>query len=256
MRRRFVATGLGLGLGLGWVLACSTVGNDAPPEPALAAATPKPEPEPLHTDAEPSPEPPPDDEIQPDDAEPRPPEPTEPPAKPWAAEDERRILAVQPVVAEAAAAHGVDPYLVNGVIWVESKFHRKARNRSGARGLMQLMPKTAKALGRALRRPAKVYDPAFNVHAGTYYLSRLLARFDGDETLALAAYARGPGRVRTWVDAGEPLPDGVVRFIEKVQHARAVFVALGWPELEPEPEPAATDDPSRAPEPVASAPAG
>jgi soluble lytic murein transglycosylase-like protein len=99
------------------------------------------------------------------------------------------------------------------------------------------MPTTAKALGRALKRPAKVYDAEFNVHAGTFYLSRQLLRFEGDETLALAAYASGPGRVREWVDAGKPLPASIQAFVAKVERARDVFAALGWPEPAPVDEP-------------------
>ena len=94
---------------------------------------------------------------------------------------------------------------------------------------------TAKALGRAIHRPAKPYDAEWNVHAGTFYLSRQLERFDGDETLALAAYARGPGKVREWALAGEPLPASIEGFVAKVQRARDVFAALGWPApLEPQ----------------------
>ncbi|MCA9708941.1 MAG: hypothetical protein KDK70_24055, partial [Myxococcales bacterium] len=47
--------------------------------------------------------------------------------------------------------------------------------------------------------------------------------------LALASYVRGPSKVRAWVDEGVPLPSGVQAFIDDVQAARAVFVALGWP---------------------------
>jgi soluble lytic murein transglycosylase-like protein len=213
-------------------LACSPVGGEPPPAPAPAVAEPEPiaaEPEPIAAEPEPI--------AAPIVVEP---EPEPAPTKPWAAEDERRILAVQPFVAAAAAAHGVDPHLVNGLIWVESKFRPKAKNPSGARGLMQLMPTTAKALGRALHRPAKVYDAEFNVHAGTFYLSRQLLRFDGDETLALAAYARGPGRVREWVDAGEPLPASIEGFVAKVQRARDAFAAVGWPEPHASPDPEAS----------------
>ena len=151
----------------------------------------------------------------------------------WRPQDEARIVAIQPIVAAAAAEYGVDPYLVNGVIWVESKFNRKARNRSGARGLMQLMPKTAKSIGKRIGRPTKVYDAEFNVYAGTWYLSRLLKKFDGDQRLALASYVRGPTRVRSWVEEGRTdFPDSVEGFVGKVQRARAVFEWLGWPESE------------------------
>ena len=207
------------------IVGCGSVGGDGaqPPEPE---PTPAPEPE-VVPEPEPEPEPEPPPTIATPEPEPEP-EPG-PPEKLWPDKWEPRILAIQPIVAAAAAEHGVDPYLINGVIWVESKFDRKARNRSGARGLMQLMPKTAKSLGRALKRSAKVYDAEFNVQAGTYYLSRLIKKFDGDETLALASYVRGPSRVRAWVENGESFPDGVQGFIDKVERARSVFAALQWP---------------------------
>lgn len=222
---------------LAWVVACSPV-SEPPRQPTpVQPAEPGPPPEP-----EPEPEPPAPPAPEPVAA----PEPAAPPERPWSDADEPRILAVQPFVAAAAAAHGVDPYLVNGLIWVESKFRPKAKNKSGARGLMQLMPTTAKALGRAIHRPAKPYDAEFSVHAGTFYLSRQLRRFDGDETLALAAYARGPGKVREWIDAGEPLPASIEGFVAKVQRARAVFEALGWP-APLEPAAAPTDALGRSP---------
>jgi soluble lytic murein transglycosylase-like protein len=223
------------------VVACRPVGGEPSPEPAAVrpvASSPSPEPE-----VAPAPAPAPEPE----------PEPAPPLDKPWRDADEARILAVQPFVAEAAADYGVDPYLVNGLIWVESGFRPKAKNKSGARGLMQLMPTTAKALGRAIDRPAKPYDPEWSVHAGTYYLSRQLRRFDGDETLALAAYARGPGRVREWVDAGEPLPASLQGFVAKVQRTRDVFAALGWPEPLAASDDGAGDDLPTGPEPASDA---
>jgi soluble lytic murein transglycosylase-like protein len=210
--RRCVAMVL-LGCGVG----CRPVAVEPTPAPAEPPVAPAREVVPQVSSAVPAPAPAPE------------PEPV-PLVKPWVPRDESRILAVQPYVAEAAAEHGVDPYLINGLIWVESEFRTKAKNKSGARGLMQLMPTTAKALGRALHRPAQVYDAEFNVHAGTFYLSRQLARFEGDEALALAAYARGPGKVRAWVEAGEPLPGSLEGFVTKVQRTRDVFAALGWPE--------------------------
>ncbi len=210
--------------------AVAQVGSEAPAPTAVAPETeaePLPEPVSLAT-ADPRGEPPAD--AVPIEAEPVEPEPVEPP---WSVDDEPRILAIQPFVAAAAEEHEVDPHLVNGVIWVESKFHRKARNRSGARGLMQLMPKTAKSIGRSLKRPAKVYDAEFNVQAGTWYLGRLLSKFDGDEALALAAYVRGPAKIRAWIEQGEPFPRSVLGFVDKVQRARRAFAARGWPAAPP-----------------------
>lgn len=137
-----------------------------------------------------------------------------------------RARQFQPIVHEAAAQHGVDPHLINGIIWHESKFNPRARGPSGARGLMQLMPRTSKSLARRLERPHRPYDPDFNVHAGTLLISRLLDKFDGDETVALAAYARGSGRVRGWLDEGQPFPEGVLRFVRKVKRGQATFAIV------------------------------
>jgi hypothetical protein len=143
-------------------------------------------------------------------------------------EERTRIDAVQPIVRAAAKRHGVDPELINGVIWVESRFNTKAKSPAGARGLMQLMPATAAYLAKELgaSRP-RSNDPEFNIDAGTYYLSRLLDRFEGDETLAVAAYNAGPGNVKSWQAEGRPLPEYSQSYVEKVFTARARFSMRG-----------------------------
>lgn len=90
----------------------------------------------------------------------------------------------------AAQAHSLSPDLVNAVAWAESRFNDHARSPAGAIGVMQLMPATATSLG---VDPA---DPAQNAQGGAAYLRQMLDAFDGDITLALAAYNAGPGAVR------------------------------------------------------------
>lgn len=102
---------------------------------------------------------------------------------------------------EAASRAGVDPLLVAAVVREESSFFPEARSPAGARGLMQLMPETARALaahdGLAVGDGDVLDDPRPNLRLGTAYLASLLAEFP-DPRLAAAAYNAGPGRVRQW----------------------------------------------------------
>jgi hypothetical protein len=89
-----------------------------------------------------------------------------------------------------AAKHEMDPLFIYLVMREESGFNYRAVSRAGARGLMQLMPATARRLG-----VRNIHDPAENVEAGTRYLKNLITLFSGDANLALAAYNAGEGAV-------------------------------------------------------------
>lgn len=98
--------------------------------------------------------------------------------------------AVDAIVHEAAALHGLDPCLVFSVMRAESGFNRMAVSPKGASGLMQLMPETAARFG-----VKNIFDPRENILAGAKYLRWLLNRFNGDVRLALAGYNAGEGAV-------------------------------------------------------------
>lgn len=96
----------------------------------------------------------------------------------------------QKIINGSARRHEVDPLLVGAVIRHESGFVPTAVSRTGAMGLMQLMPETAKSLG-----VSNAFDPQQNVEGGTKLLRGLLDRYHGQVDLALAAYNAGTGAV-------------------------------------------------------------
>ena len=116
----------------------------------------------------------------------------------------------------AARRHDLDPALVAAVVRAESGFDPRAVSVKGARGLMQLMPATARRFG---LRPEQVFDPAANVDAGTRYLAWLLDRFEGELALALAGYNAGEGTVERY--------GGVPPFRETRGYLEGIFGYLG-----------------------------
>lgn len=136
----------------------------------------------------------------------------------------RQIHALWPTVQQNAHRFGLDPQLVMAVIWTESRFRSRAESRVGARGLMQIMPNTARGLAKRLKvRPRSLDNPKYNIELGCYYLRRLTDHFRGREHLALAAYHAGPGRVKRWVKTRRSLPRISRNYIRAVYRARAYF---------------------------------
>jgi len=97
----------------------------------------------------------------------------------------------QPIVLKAANRYKVDPAMVMAIIMAESSYNPKAISKKGAKGLMQLMPTTARSLG-----VKDIFNPEHNINAGVRYFKKLLNQFDGDVELALAAYNAGSRKVR------------------------------------------------------------
>jgi soluble lytic murein transglycosylase-like protein len=117
------------------------------------------------------------------------------------------------MIAAAATSHGVDVRLVHAVIEAESNYEPRARSRKGAKGLMQLMPATARQY--AVKDP---YDPRANIEAGVRHLKDLLSRFD--VSLALAAYNAGEATIRRFggVPPYAETKDYVARVLRRVGH--------------------------------------
>ncbi len=105
---------------------------------------------------------------------------------------ETRAANYHSLIQKYASAHGVKAALIRAVMRVESCFNPNAVSRTGARGLMQLMPQTAAHLG-----VRDSFDANENVDGGVRYLKMMLVRFNQNTNLALAAYNAGPGAVAT-----------------------------------------------------------
>jgi len=128
---------------------------------------------------------------------------------------------------DAAQRRGIDPYLVAAVVREESSYYPKATSPVGARGLMQLMPTTA----RLMSPGGDLEDPGFNIELGTRFLAGLMREFN-DPRLALAAYNAGPTRVRQWLNSRRS--DDIEAFVEQIPFDETRLyvkkVVLSWDE--------------------------
>lgn len=130
-----------------------------------------------------------------------------------------------------ASKRSLEPAFVYGIIRRESAFNPQARSPVGARGLMQLMPATAKQVSKQLkiRAPSRqdLYTPAFNINLGSKYIGDMLKKFNGNRALASAAYNAGPHRVKAWLPEDNELPADVwvdtIPFTETREYVRAIF---------------------------------
>ncbi|MDQ3283967.1 MAG: lytic transglycosylase domain-containing protein [Acidobacteriota bacterium] len=108
----------------------------------------------------------------------------------WLSKRHDRRSQFDPIIERYAAKYNVDPTLVRAVIQVESNFNPACVSHKGARGLMQLMPETAKRFG-----VTNIHDPEQNIHGGVKYLSYLMRLFNEDMPRVLAGYNAGENAV-------------------------------------------------------------
>ena len=139
----------------------------------------------------------------------------------------RYPLEYEHIVRGHAQNYELDPALLAAVIYRESKFDADARSASGALGLMQLLPDTAKGIavhtGGSRFRVRDLYDPEINVRYGSFYLRRLLVKY-GNERSALAAYNAGQTNVDRWLEEGEGIQFPETReYVDEVLDARGVY---------------------------------
>jgi soluble lytic murein transglycosylase-like protein len=113
------------------------------------------------------------------------------------------------LIVQTASQYQIDPALIKAIIMAESGYNPKAVSKKGAKGLMQLMPDTAEALG-----VEDIFNPRQNITGGVQYFKLLVTRFNGDVKLALAAYNAGSRYVRNY--KGVPPFKATRYYIKKV----------------------------------------
>lgn len=145
-------------------------------------------------------------------------------------------LEYEQIVRGHARNYGLDPALLAAVIYQESKFKPNAESTSGAIGLMQLLPDTAKGIalhtGGSGFRVDDLYDPEINVRYGCWYLRHLLRKY-GDERTALAAYNAGQDNVDRWRRDGTGIQFAETRaYVNRVEDLKGIYRNAYGDELE------------------------
>jgi len=136
-------------------------------------------------------------------------------------------LKYETIVRGHARNYRLDPALLAAVIYQESKFRSGVKSNSGAIGLMQLLPDTAKGIavhtGGTRFRVRDLYDPELNVRYGSWYLRHLLDKY-GDERTALAAYNAGQENVDEWRRDGKGIAFAETRhYVKRVERLKTLY---------------------------------
>jgi peptidoglycan lytic transglycosylase len=134
------------------------------------------------------------------------------------------------LICDAATTQKIDPLWLHAIIWQESKYDPTIRSGAGARGLMQFIPETARAVAAAVGMQditlEKLYEPAVSIQLGAAYWSTLMQQLKSPE-MALAAYNGGPDNVQRWMSKS-PDPELFVSdigFVETKKYVMLVFAA-------------------------------
>jgi soluble lytic murein transglycosylase len=134
------------------------------------------------------------------------------------------------LICNAATTRNTDPLWLHAIIWQESKYNAGIRSGAGARGLMQFIPETARAVGASIGIPDvsvdSLYDPAVSIQLGAAYWSSLMKELKSPE-MALAAYNGGPVNVERWrIKSSDPeLFVSDIGFVETKRYVMLVFAA-------------------------------
>ena len=140
----------------------------------------------------------------------------------------RYPLRYQQIVRNHARNYDLDPALLAAVIYQESKFDASAKSKSGAVGLMQLRPDTAKGIalrtGGSAFRVEDLRDPEINIRYGSWYLRHLFQKY-GSERLVLAAYNAGQGNVDRWLEEERAeIPFAETRhYVDRVEDLKSIY---------------------------------
>jgi soluble lytic murein transglycosylase len=126
-----------------------------------------------------------------------------------------------------AKRHNLDPALLAAVIYQESRFRSGAKSSSGAIGLMQLTPETARGIAIRTHGSAfhtqDLYNPEINIRYGAWYLDNLFKKY-GNERLVLAAYNAGQGNVDKWRSKGESIQFAETRaYVKTVEDVQRIY---------------------------------